>query len=134
MAPERSALYDMSFFEGKPDILKEDLLEAISVNVVGTALTIDAFLPLIKKSKTKKVITISSGMADVDLINEFEVGMSGPYSISKAAVNALIAKYNVAYKAEGILFMSVSPGFVDTSEGKQSMSLPLPLSVKPRTD
>jgi NAD(P)-dependent dehydrogenase (short-subunit alcohol dehydrogenase family) len=46
--------------------------------------------------------------------------MAAPYTISKAALNALVAKYNVAYRSQGILFMSISPGFVDTSEGKTS--------------
>ena len=58
------------------------------------------------------------------MINQFNVGVGAPYSISKAALNAMVAKYNVAYKKQGILFMSVSPGFVDTSEGKQSMFFP----------
>lgn len=114
------------------------------MNVVGVANAVTSFLPLIKQGKAKKVITLSSGMADLrtlscpssllhveqntfiylfiilDLVNEFSVGLAAPYTISKAAVNALVAKYNVAYGSQGILFMSISPGFVDTSEGKSS--------------
>lgn len=45
--------------------LEEDLTEQFAVNVVGVAKTIAAFLPLIKKSETKKVITISTGLADL---------------------------------------------------------------------
>jgi len=38
--------------------------------------------------------------------------------ISKAAVNMLVVKYNAALgKSEGILFLALSPGLVDTSEG-----------------
>lgn len=40
-------------------------MDAFAVNVVGVAKTITAFLPLIKKSTIKKVITISTGMADL---------------------------------------------------------------------
>ena len=52
------------------------------------------------------------------MINEFSVANHAPYSSSKAAVNVLVAKYNTAYRSQGILFMSISPGFVNTSEGK----------------
>ena len=100
--------------------LNAELLETFNVNVIGVATTITAFLPLVKKSKTKKVITISTGMADLDFVNQSGVAMAPPYSASKAATNILIAKYNVSYRSQGILFMAVSPGFVDTSEGKQS--------------
>lgn len=48
--------------------------------------------------------------------------MGTQYAASKAAVNMLVAKYNVAYGPKGILFMSISPGLVDTSEGKTSKS------------
>lgn len=53
-------------------------------------------------------------MADVNLINESEVEVAGPYSASKAAANVVIAKYNAAHKNEGILFLSISPGYVAT--------------------
>lgn len=55
-------------------------------------------------------------MADIDLINQVDIAIAAPYSISKAAVNAAVAKYNALYKREGILFMAISPGFVDTGE------------------
>lgn len=58
--------------------------------------------------------------ADNDLINRFSIPIAAPYSISKAAVNTLVSKYNATFgKSEGILFMAISPGLVDTSEGKQ---------------
>jgi NAD(P)-dependent dehydrogenase (short-subunit alcohol dehydrogenase family) len=55
----------------------------------------------------------------VDLVNQFSVSMATPYSVSKAALNMLVAKYSAAYAKHGILFMAISPGLVDTSEGKQ---------------
>ncbi len=54
-------------------------------------------MPLIKAGEVKKVIVISTGMADSDLINAFEVPFAAPYSISKGAVNVAVAKYNAAY-------------------------------------
>jgi NAD(P)-dependent dehydrogenase (short-subunit alcohol dehydrogenase family) len=65
------------------------------------------------KGKVKKVIAISSGHADLDFINNFEVDGSALYSASKAALNTIVAKYNAQYKKDGILFLSLSPGVVD---------------------
>ena len=91
--------------------LAADLNESFQANVVGTAYVLDSFLPLIRKGKAKKVAVISSGMADLDLVNEIGVAIATPYSVSKAAANLLVAKYNAALgQSEGILFFSLSPG------------------------
>lgn len=39
-------------------------------NIVGNVHLFHLFLPLILKGKVKKVITISTGLADLDLTNE----------------------------------------------------------------
>ena len=62
-------------------------------------------------------------MADIDVVNELEITIGAPCSISKAALNLAMAKYNALYKGEGILFMANSPGFVDIGRlvpGEQS--------------
>ncbi|KAK0908863.1 hypothetical protein LTR91_017222 [Friedmanniomyces endolithicus] len=101
-----------------PEGLEEDLMASFRVNVVGVAHTINAFLPLIWKGELKKVVTLSTGMADGEFVNSFGLPIAAPYSISKAAVNMLVVKYNAALgKSEGILFLALSPGLVDTSEG-----------------
>ncbi|KAM5343335.1 hypothetical protein ACJ41O_014301 [Fusarium nematophilum] len=97
-----------------PEKLEADLLESFKVNVVANVHLFNLFMPLVQKGKAKKVITISSGMADLDLITKFGVAIAGPYAISKAAVNAAVAKFDAEYRREGVLFMSISPGVVDT--------------------
>lgn len=57
---------------------------------------------------------ISSGHADLDLISRHEVDVSGPYSLGKAAMNVVVAKFHAEYAKDGVLFMSISPGMVDT--------------------
>lgn len=85
--------------------------ESFQANVVGTAYVLDTFLPLIRKGKEKKIVVISSGMADLELVNQINVAIAAPYSVSKAAANLLVAKYHAALgKKEGILFLSLSPG------------------------
>ncbi|KAK3656521.1 hypothetical protein LTR56_002868 [Elasticomyces elasticus] len=108
----------LTLVDGTPDDVEADLMSFFKVNVVGVVHTINCFLPLIRKGEQKKIITLSTGMADLDLVNQFSIPIAAPYSISKAAVNMMVAKYNAALgESEGILFLSISPGFVDTSEG-----------------
>lgn len=113
-----SSFSTLADFESQPEALAKDMQMSFDANVIGTVYTTTVFLPLIRKGYAKKIIAISTGMADSDLVNRFLIGVASPYSISKIALNMLVAKYNVAYKSEGILFLAVSPGLVDTSEGK----------------
>lgn len=102
------------YSEKEAEEIETKFLKSFRVNVVGVVHTINVFLPLIKAGKTKKIITISSGAGDLDgvpLMGAFAT----PYSVSKAAVNLAIGKYAVKYKEEGIIFLSISPGMVDTT-------------------
>lgn len=111
-----------------PQFLEDELNASFQTNCVGVAHSINAFLPLIRKGSLKKVITISTGMADDDVVCKWEVVPAAPYSISKAAVNTLMAKYHAALgNKEGILFLSISPGFVDTFEDKPISEEDMPL-------
>ncbi|KAK4503182.1 hypothetical protein PRZ48_006610 [Zasmidium cellare] len=106
-----------TLLDSSDEELEEDLMRSFQVNVVGVAHTIRAFLPLLRAGRLKKVITISTGIADIDMIREAGLAVAGPYGISKAATNALVAKFHAAIGvSEGVLFLAISPGFVDTSE------------------
>ena len=100
--------------DNDPDGLVRDLQNSFNVNVIGPIQTVNAFIPLLRNGIEKKVITISTGVADPDLINRLELAVSAPYAISKAGVNMAVAKFSALYKREGILFMAISPGLVDT--------------------
>lgn len=118
LIPETTADVTVTAFDTDHDVFVKDLRDTFETNVVGVMNTTSAFLPLILKSSVKKVITISSGMADIDVINQFGVGNGVPYSISKGATNVMVAKYNAVYKDQGVLFLAISPGFVDTGNIK----------------
>jgi NAD(P)-dependent dehydrogenase (short-subunit alcohol dehydrogenase family) len=105
-------------FDTEHDIFVKNLRGSFETNVIGVMNTITAFMPLILKSAVKKVITISTGMADAEIINKFGVATAVPYSISKGATNVMVAKYNAAYKEDGVLFLALSPGLVDTGHIK----------------
>lgn len=88
-------------------------MKLFQTNVVGNIHLLNLFLPLVMKGKVKKVITLSSGHADLGFINDLEVENSALYSASKAAMNVIVAKFNAQYKKDGVLFVSISPGVVE---------------------
>ncbi|KAI0328960.1 short-chain dehydrogenases/reductase [Cubamyces sp. BRFM 1775] len=97
-------------------LLEEDLIDAFRINVVGVVHTINAFLPLLRQGPTKKVISLSTGIAalDVTLVTGFAV--HSPYCVSKAALNQVVAKYATELRDEGFVFLAISPGVVNTAE------------------
>lgn len=97
---------------------KVEEVEAVSsqlwqTNVVGNIHLFNLFLPLVLKGKVKKVVAISTGLADLDLTNDFEAETGALYAASKAALNIIVAKFSAQYKKDGVLFMSISPGLVE---------------------
>lgn len=119
---------------------KVEELEAVSqqlsqTNVVGNIHLFNLFLPLILKGKIKKVIAISTGVADLDLTNDLEIDTVPLYAASKASLNVIVAKFNAQYKKDGVLFLSISPGLVEVgryAEGTlfSSFLLSLPAAVQ----
>ncbi|GME23728.1 Short-chain dehydrogenase [Neofusicoccum parvum] len=97
-----------------PKELEDDLLQSFQVNVVGNIHLFNLCMPLLLNGDIKKAITISSGMADLDLVNQYRIDLAAPYSISKAAVNMAVSKFHAQYAEDGVLFMGISPGIVDT--------------------
>ncbi|EPQ50278.1 NAD P-binding protein [Gloeophyllum trabeum ATCC 11539] len=96
------------------ETLKKDLFATLEVNVYGVMITILTFIPLLKKSSIKKVVTLSSAMCDLDFINGTGMTTSVSYSISKGAVNVAMAKFAAKFKDDGIIFLSICPGLTST--------------------
>ncbi|KAI0449286.1 NAD(P)-binding protein [Xylaria acuta] len=89
----KSSQYDpigVLHVEAKKDSkeLEADLLETFQTNMIGNVHLFTLYTPLILKGRAKKVITISSGLGDMDLAREYKLALSTPYSISKTAMNA----------------------------------------------
>ncbi|GIZ44679.1 hypothetical protein CKM354_000787000 [Cercospora kikuchii] len=102
-----------------PEDLASELTDSFHSNVVGTSYVLNAFLPLIRAGKEKKIAVITSGMADLELVNKHSIALATPYAVSKAASNLLVGKYHAALgKEEGILVFSISPGVVNTQTGE----------------
>ena len=82
--------------------------------------TINAFLPIIRNSTEKKIIFISTGAADLDFILKAEMPSQVGYSVSKAGMDIVMAKYAIELASEGVLTLSLSPGWVATPLGAYS--------------
>jgi NAD(P)-dependent dehydrogenase (short-subunit alcohol dehydrogenase family) len=96
----------------------------MTTNVLGNIHLYNLFMPLILAGDAKKVTAISTGMADLDLVNDFAAYMGPLYATSKAAMNMITAKFSAQYKKDGVLFTSISPGFVDTGNNDGSRLSP----------
>ncbi|KAJ7697644.1 hypothetical protein B0H17DRAFT_1197305 [Mycena rosella] len=98
-----------------PAAIEADLLENFRVNTLGTIHATNAFLPLLRAGSVKKVVTLTTGAADIDLTAALSNPGQAGYSISKAALNMAVAKFALALKGEGFVFLAISPGLVATA-------------------
>ncbi|ORY60238.1 uncharacterized protein BCR38DRAFT_497893 [Pseudomassariella vexata] len=115
-----SAFDPIGVLGNQPEKLEQDLLGSLNANVIGNIHLFNLTIPLVLRGHAKKIIAISSGMADIDVITKFDITESAPYSISKAALNAAVAKFSAQYAKDGVLFLSISPGLVDTGNFKDA--------------
>jgi NAD(P)-dependent dehydrogenase (short-subunit alcohol dehydrogenase family) len=86
-----------------------DLRNVLETNLIGVHRVIKTALPLLKLSKVKKIINMSSDFGSVALNDRSFVGA---YSVSKAALNMLTVQYKNEYVEEGIIFIPLHPGDV----------------------
>lgn len=105
-----------------PQRLAEDMNTNFLTNVVGNTHLINFFMPLILKGNAKKVLVLTTGMADHDLVLKYGVYEGGPYAISKAALNMVTSKFQAEFQKDGVLFIGVSPGVVETGLYSDSTS------------
>lgn len=111
-----------------PKLLEEEMLDLFRVNVVGNAHLFNLFVPLIQKGNAKKAIAISSSIAEPAMTKMGKLTLGYPYAVSKGALNTLITKFQAQYIDDGVLFLAVCPGAVDTGHllnpvGKQQTNI-----------
>jgi NAD(P)-dependent dehydrogenase (short-subunit alcohol dehydrogenase family) len=97
----------------------------MNTNVLANIHLYNLFMPQILKGEAKKVIVISSGAADMDMVNDYDLSGSALYAASKAAMNMVTAKFNAQYKPDGVLFLSICPGMVEVGHFNGGMFLPI---------
>lgn len=97
-----------------PEAFEEELIYSLKSNTIGHIHLFNLCLPLILKGQTKKVIAISTGHADLDIVSRYDIDGVSSYAISKAALNMAVAKFSAQYAKDGVLFLSVAPGYIST--------------------
>ena len=87
--------------------------ETITTNLLGPWRVCQAFLPLLRKSRTGRIVNVSSESGSLA-----EMGAGPPaYQITKAALNALTRTLAGELRGTRILVNSVCPGWVATEMG-----------------
>ncbi|KAH9929437.1 uncharacterized protein B0H18DRAFT_873829 [Fomitopsis serialis] len=95
--------------------LDAEFLASFQVNVLGVIHAVNAFLPLLRKGTTKKVVIIGSEAGDCGLVWKIRHAHAAAYGTTKAAANMVATKYAAELESEGFTVVSVSPGTVDVS-------------------
>lgn len=111
----KHAFHDILTFPDE-QTLTENFNASWSTNVLGPIYTVNAFLPLLRNGALKKVLTLSTGLADPALNLDAEFGYHVAYCVSKCALEMVNVKYAVALRKEGFIFLAISPGVVNTAE------------------
>ncbi|PAV15714.1 short-chain dehydrogenases reductase [Pyrrhoderma noxium] len=99
------------------ETLENDLLAFYKTNVIGVTHTINAFLPLLRAGKTKRILIVTSSMGSPEFARTTQYVEAPCYSISKSALNMVIVKFAAALRDEGFVVLGVSPGLVKTLPG-----------------
>lgn len=98
-----------------PD-LKTRFLDTYATNVVGVALTTDAFAPLLLKSSRPYLINVSSGLGSLrkasNPIDLHYAVYTTAYRTSKAALNMLTIEQEKELGKKGVKVFAVCPGLV----------------------
>ncbi|GAP91821.1 putative related to protoporphyrinogen oxidase [Rosellinia necatrix] len=105
----------------RPQELSDELRKSMEVNALANIHLFNLFMPQMLKGTARKVVAISSGIADIDWINGYEIEPTSVNAMSKAALNVVMAKLNAQYKRDGVLFLSICPGLVDTGHFVEPM-------------
>ena len=92
-------------------ITRQLLYDIFDTNVFGALLLTNAVAPLLKKSKSPKIINITSELDSTDPWHK----LSGDaYRMSKAALNMLTACQLVEFQDAGVKVWAFCPGYVVT--------------------
>ena len=118
-------------FKGALEETISETLETYSVNVFGVIRTTSAFLELMKKSKSGRIVNVSSFLGSLTLLSDknFELynTTSLSYNSSKAALNMITISYAKALAPFGIKVNTVDPGYtatdINANTGPQSVEV-----------
>jgi NAD(P)-dependent dehydrogenase (short-subunit alcohol dehydrogenase family) len=116
----------------------EVLRSVLETNFFGAFLTIQAFMPLLRKSSAGRIVNVSSGLGSLFSLSNPQwaahQALYTPYSISKVALNSLTALLSAELIDSAIKVNSVEPGYTATDmtdqKGLQSVDVAARVVVK----
>lgn len=97
------------------DVRPSDFTDVLATNLLGAVRVTHAFLPLLRRGSTPRLVMVSSGMGSLTLQSTDEVYADIahlPYPASKAALNMLTVQY--AKALPDIVVSAVDPGLTAT--------------------
>ncbi|MFE3187516.1 SDR family NAD(P)-dependent oxidoreductase [Nocardia sp. NPDC059240] len=94
----------------------ESVRQTFETNVLGVFHTVEALLPLLRRSTPARIVNVSSFVGSLTLQSQADPSdMTVPaYQASKAALNSLTITLSKALANTDIKVFSVDPGFVQT--------------------
>jgi NAD(P)-dependent dehydrogenase (short-subunit alcohol dehydrogenase family) len=99
----------------------DDIREIFEINLFGTIRATQAFLPLLRRSASARIVMMSSGLGSIALTADMKApiwGMTATgYSASKTALNMFTVKLAKELLGEGIKVNAACPGSVATDMG-----------------
>jgi NAD(P)-dependent dehydrogenase (short-subunit alcohol dehydrogenase family) len=110
--------YDLHQTASQADL--DYVRETLNMNLIGPWIVAQAFLPLLRKGKSPRLVNVSSGAGSFGLSQNgipSGEGTVSAYAASKAGLNALTVKLAAELKQAGIQVNAVCPGFTATKPG-----------------
>ena len=103
----------------KNPVARDAFREILAVNAVGVVSVTEAFLSLLRKSSSPRLVLISSSVGSIthaaDPTSKYYNPSANEYRASKAAVNMLLVQYSNRLGKEGMKVIGADPGLIATN-------------------
>lgn len=104
-----------SMLEPASTMTTENLRRTYETNVFGVATVTNTFLPLLRRSRSPRIVNVSSGMGSISMMADPDVELTkmnqAAYQSSKGALNALTVLYANELRDQGVKVNAVCPGY-----------------------
>jgi len=94
----------------------KSLQQELLINTIIPIVTLQVFLPLLRKAPTKKVVFMSSSAASIGLTHQ-NLWWANTYSTTKAALNMAVRQFGLELLDEEFTLIPIHPGWVKTDMG-----------------
>ncbi len=112
----------IAYVPDKNATLRQQFQQIYDTNVFGTTVTVETFLPLLRKSKAeggKRIAFTSSGLSSLEWAAQREGSYSAVnyhvYRSSKTALSMVLLYYARSLEAEGFIVSASDPGYCATN-------------------